>query len=160
MDAELLLALAILWASTTGALIAFFFMWFFNEGESFHPHSVEIDHRHSLFVVVHSETCCKTDCAVKSISTFVAPRGSSSSKQFTVLVVIVSVAGFLGTFRWHRVGDGQPLEVALSLMGFACLILVAFFELVRLVVICFLLIVIVSECRMCAQRGSWRISLW
>lgn len=130
MDGELLLALCVLWLSTTYALITFMSMWFFNEGESFHPHSIDVDHRHALFVVVHSETCCKTDCTVKNISCFVAPRGSSSNKQFTVLCVMISVAGFLGTFRWHKVGDGKALEVGLALLGFASLLLVAFFELV------------------------------
>lgn len=104
-------------------------MMIFNEGDSFHPHAVDVDHRHSLFVVVHSNTYCKTDFVVRSISAFVAPRGSSSSKQFTVLSVMISVAGFLGTFRWYKVGDGKPLEVILALIGFASLLLVAGFEL-------------------------------
>lgn len=90
---------------------------------------VDIDHRHALFVVVHSNTCCKLDCCVKSISAFVAPRGSSSSKQFTVLCAMISVAGFLGTYRWHKVGDGGFVETLLSLAGFSCLLLVAIFEL-------------------------------
>lgn len=99
MDVELLLSLLVLWTATTFALVRFLLLWFSNEGESFHPHSVDVDHRHRSFVVVHSDTLCKLDCAVKSVSTYVAPRGSSSSKQFTVLCAIISVAGFLGTHR-------------------------------------------------------------
>ena len=129
MDEELLLALCVLWLSSTFALVMCLLMWFFNEGESFHPHSVEIDQRHSLFVVVHSNTCCKFDCCVKSISEFIAPRGSSSSKLFTVLGAMISVSGFLGCFRWFKVGDGRLLEVILSLSGFASLLLVSMFEL-------------------------------
>jgi hypothetical protein len=129
MDVELLLALCVLWFSSTIALVSCLLMWFFNEGESFHPHSVDIDHRHSLFVVVHGNTCCKIDCCVKSISEFIAPRGSSSSKQFTVLCAMISVAGFLGSFRWFKVGDGQLIEAILSLSGFASLLFVGAFEL-------------------------------
>ena len=138
MDTELLIALLVLWSSTTAALVIFLSMWFLNEGESFHPHALDIDHRHSLFVVVNSETVCKMDCAVKNISTYVAPRGSSSSKQFTVLCVMISISGFLGTFRfansllfthsysltlthslthlrWYSVGDAQMNEALLAL---------------------------------------------
>jgi len=42
MDPELLLALCILWFSSTAALAFFIFMWLANEGEAFHPHSVEV----------------------------------------------------------------------------------------------------------------------
>jgi hypothetical protein len=129
MDQELLLALMVLWLSTTLSIIVFMAMWFFNEGESFHPHSVDIDHRHSLYVVVSSRTECKLDCAVKSISAFVAPRGSSSSKQFTVLVGMTAVAGMLGTSRWYAVGDANTVEALLSFIGFASLLLVSGFEL-------------------------------
>ena len=115
MDTELLIALMVLWSSTTAALVVFLSMWFLNEGESFHPHALDIDHRHSLFVVVNSETVCKMDCAVKNISTYVAPRGSSSSKQFTVLCVMISISGFLGTFRWYSVVDAQMNEALLAL---------------------------------------------
>lgn len=100
MDNELLIALCVLWCTTTAALIIFLSMWFFNQSEAFHPHSVDVEHRHSLFMVTNSKTMCKHDCAIKSISAFVAPRGSSSSKHFTVLTVMISVAGFLGTSRW------------------------------------------------------------
>jgi hypothetical protein len=82
MDNELLIALMVFWLSSTTAIVVFLIMWWFNEGEAFHPHSIDIDHRHKHFVVVGSSTECKTDCAVQSISAFVAPRGSSSSKQF------------------------------------------------------------------------------
>jgi hypothetical protein len=129
MDGELLIALFVLWFSSTISLVSCMLMWFFNEGESFHPHSVDVDHRHSLFIVVQGNTCCKFDCCVKSISEFIAPRGSSSSKLFTVLCAMISVAGFLGSFRWFKVGDGDIVEAILSLSGFACLLLVAAFEL-------------------------------
>ena len=91
MDVELLVCLLVLWFSSTMALVCFISMWFANEGEAFHPHAVDVDHRHKLFLVVRSQTQCKLDCTVKNISTYVAPRGSSSSKQFTVLVVMISV---------------------------------------------------------------------
>lgn len=129
MDKELFIALCVLWVSTTCALIVFLNMWFFNEGEAFHPHSIDVDHRHKLFVVVGSTTECKHDFAVKSISAFVAPRGSSSSKQFTVLCVMIAVAGFLGTSRWHAVGDASFFQATLAFLGFAALLLVAGFEL-------------------------------
>ena len=105
MDGELFIALIVFWLSISGAIITFMSMWFFNKGESFHPHSVDIDQRHSLYVVAHSDTCCKMDCCVKSISAFVAPRGSSSSKQFTVLCAMISVSGFLGVYRWYIVSN-------------------------------------------------------
>lgn len=129
MDGELLIALVVLWFSTTFALVTFLRMWFGDDGAAFHPHSVDVEHRHSSFLVVHSTTFCKIDCPVKSISTFVAPRGSSSSKQFTVLIVMISVAGFLGTSRWYFVGDASYLEAVLSFIGFASLLLVTGFEL-------------------------------
>eukprot|EP01031_Cornospumella_fuschlensis_P034796 gene34796-42137_t len=72
---------------------------------------------------------CKLDCPVKSISAFVAPRGSSSSKQFTVLIVMISVAGMLGSTRWYYVRDASFLEASLSFFGFAALILLVGFEL-------------------------------
>ena len=128
MDFELLWALTLLWMGTTSALITFLCMWFKNEGEAFHPHSVDVDHRHALFLVVNSETVCKLDCAVKNISTYVAPRGSSSSKQFTALCVMISVAGLLGSIRWHAVGDATYHQAAISILGFASLFLVALFE--------------------------------
>jgi len=128
MDFELLWALALLWIGTTSALITFLSMWFNNEGEAFHPHSVDVDHRHALFLVVNSETVCKLDCAVKNISTYVAPRGSSSSKQFTALCVMISVAGLLGSIRWYAVRDATLLQAAISIVGFASLFLVALFE--------------------------------
>lgn len=129
MDPELLIALCVLWLSTTGSLIAFLPMWLGNEGESFHPHCVSVDQRHSLFLVVASETICKFDCCVASISAFVAPRGSSSSKNFTVLTIAVAISGFLGSVRWHAVGDAKGWELAFALFGFSSLMLVSLFEL-------------------------------
>jgi hypothetical protein len=129
MDTELLIALAVLWISTTIAMISFLHMWFSNNGELFHPHSIDVEHRHSSFLVVNSKTFCKIDCPVQSISSFIAPRGSSSSKQFTVLIVIIATAGFLGTSRWYAVGDAEILEAILSFVGFGSLLLVTSFEL-------------------------------
>jgi hypothetical protein len=49
-------------------------MWIYNEGEAFHPHSVDMEQRHQMYQVVGSKTQCKTDFAVKSVSEFIAPR--------------------------------------------------------------------------------------
>jgi hypothetical protein len=129
MDEELLIALVVLWAASTAGIICFLSMWFAQGGAAFHPHSVDVEHRHGTFIVVNSRTICKPDCVVKSISEFVAPRGSSSSKLFTVLIVVLSVAGFLGSVRWYYVGDANGLEATLSFMGFLSLLLVTTFEL-------------------------------
>ncbi len=67
MDDELLLALFVLWTASTLALVIFLLMWFANNGEAFHPHSVEISSPHKLLYIVSSETVCKSDFAVKSI---------------------------------------------------------------------------------------------
>ena len=129
MDPELLFALCVLWCSTTGALVMFIPMWIWNEGESFHPHAVSVDQRHSLFLVVSSETQCKYDCCVASISAYVAPRGSSGSKNFTLLTVAVAISGFLGSMRWFAVGDANLTELRFALLGFGSLILTSLFEL-------------------------------
>lgn len=42
---------------------------------------------------------------------------------------MASVAGFLGSSRWYFMGDATFLQAALSLVGFASLLLVAAFEL-------------------------------
>ena len=83
MDAELLISLWVLWLAVWLACITAVFMWTFNRGEAFHPHCVDLDQRHKLFQVVKEPTSCKNDCAVKSVSAFIAPRGSSSDKYFT-----------------------------------------------------------------------------
>ena len=129
MDTELLVALLVLWLSTTTSLVFFFRLFLANGGEAFHPHSVDVEHRHHVFLAVNSRTMCKYDCSVKSISTFVAPRGSSSSKQFTVMSCMISVAGFLGTSRWYALGGVTTLTAGLCFAGFASLLLVAAFEL-------------------------------
>lgn len=129
MDEQLLIALAVLWISTTSALVVFFRMWFAYNGEAFHPHSTDVELRHNLFLVVNSKTVCKHDFVVKSISSFVAPRGSSSSKIFTVLIVIVAIAGALGACRWYYVGDATFLEASLAFIGFNSLLCVTGFEL-------------------------------
>lgn len=129
MDPELLVALIVFWISTTAALVTFLMMWFANDGEAFHPHSVDVDTRHSLFAVVNSETKCKYDFVVKNISAYVAPRGSSSSKQFTAICMMVAVSGFLGTYRWFKVGDATGTQALLACIGFTSLILVASCEL-------------------------------
>lgn len=46
-----------------------------------------------MYMVVKDKTVCKMDFAVKSISAYIAPRGSTSDKLFTVLVSILSTAG-------------------------------------------------------------------
>lgn len=129
MDTELLVALAVLWLSTTTSLFFFFRLFLANGGEAFHPHSVDVEHRHHVFLAVNSRTMCKYDCPVKSISTFVAPRGSSSSKQFTVMSCMIAVAGFLGTSRWYALGGVSIQTATLCFAGFASLLLVAAFEL-------------------------------
>lgn len=129
MDAELLVALMVLWLSTTTSLVFFFRLFLANGGEAFHPHSVDVEHRHHVFLAVNSRTMCKYDCPVKSISTFVAPRGSSSSKQFTVMSCMIAVAGFLGTSRWYALGGVSLQTASLCFAGFAALLLLAAFEL-------------------------------
>jgi hypothetical protein len=131
MDNELLLALCLFWLSTTITLVSFSFMWFFNEGAAFHPHSVNLHNRHSMFMVVSSETECKDDFCVASISAYVAPRGSTTSKFFAMLNTAVSVSGILGSYRWYKMegGGANYEETLLIICGFMCLFLVAGFEL-------------------------------
>jgi hypothetical protein len=129
MDNELLLALIIFWLSTTITLFTFLPMWFMNGGAAFHPHSVSLHQRHSLFMVVSSETQCKKDFAVSSISAFVAPRGSTTSKYFAMLCTSTAIAGVLGSYRWFKMGDAQRDETICALLGFLSLLLVAGFEL-------------------------------
>lgn len=74
MDFELLMALMVLWCSSTICLFTCAFMWLMNEGEAFHPHSVDIERRHDFYEVVKSNTRCQTDFAVKSVSEFIAAR--------------------------------------------------------------------------------------
>ena len=128
MDSELLLALCMLWIVSTLIMFGFLCLWLHNEGECFHPHSVCVDRRHQLFSVVSSQTICQKDFAVKSISSFIAPRGSSSSKIFTALMVMLAVSGILGCGRWYSVGDATFLQALLGQCGFAGLILVSAFE--------------------------------
>lgn len=129
MDSELLIALIVLWAGSTAALILFLQMWFSNDGAAFHPHSVDVENRHPTFLVVNSKTECKRDCAIKSVSAFVAPRGSSSSKHFTALCMMISIAGMLGTTRWYFVRDATQFQFILAFFGFLALTFVAGFEL-------------------------------
>ena len=128
MDSELLLALCVLWSNSTLIMLAFICLWLLNEGECFHPHSVCVDKRHRLFSVVSSQTICQKDFAVKSISSFIAPRGSSSSKVFTALMVMLAVSGFMGCGRWHAVGDASLFQAIMGQCGFAGLLLVSAFE--------------------------------
>ena len=129
MDNELLIALIVMWVASSTALVIFVKMLYVNDGEAFHPHCVDVEHRHGTFLVVNSKTVCKKDFAIKSISSFVAPRGSSSSKHFTVMCVTVSIAGVLGTIRWYYVGDASFLEMCLSVVGYGAVMLLAGFEL-------------------------------
>ena len=121
MDLELAFALIILWTTTTTFLLLFGNLWISNQACAFHPHSVDITHRHDRLYVVSGCTTCHPDMCVKSISAFVAPRGSTSAKYFTVLTTIVSVVGALGCHRWHRVGDANQLEAYLAIIGFLSL---------------------------------------
>lgn len=129
MDRELLMALLVLWCGSTVAMVIFLHMWFSNDGAAFHPHSVDVESRHPAFLVVNSKTVCKRDCAIKSVSAFVAPRGSSSSKHFTALCMMISIAGMLGSSRWYFVRDATWFQFILSSIGFGSLMLVAGFEL-------------------------------
>jgi hypothetical protein len=147
MDSELFLALMVLWSATTASLVRFFWYWHYNQGCAFHPHAVDLDDRHSGFLVVSSAgTECKLDCCVVSISSYVAPRGSSSAKAFQLLTVIISIAGMLGCRRWRAVGDASPLEAVLSIIGFAALLLVAGYE--------------VDTSRRSFLEEKMRISIW
>jgi hypothetical protein len=80
-----------------------------------------------MYSVVGARTICKNDFVVSSISSFVAPRGSTSSNLFKMLSVTIAVSGFLGVFRWHMVG-AHVVVTNLGLVGFACLLLVALFD--------------------------------
>lgn len=130
MDYELLFALIILWSATTTCLVLFFLLVFNRDDHesAFHPHCVDVESRHNGFIVVKACTTCKPDCAVKSISAFIAPRGSSSSKYFGSILVIISVAGMFGSFRWFMMGDADETEAVLSVLGFSFLLLICAFE--------------------------------
>ena len=129
MDHELFLALLVFWFSTTICILIFLPMWFLNEGEAFHPHSVNLHQRHSMYMVVSSETMCKDDFCVASISAFVAPRGSTTAKLFSMLCTAVSISGILGSYRWYTLGDANYEETVMIVIGFCSLLLVAGFEL-------------------------------
>ena len=49
---------------------------------------------------------------IDSLTSFMY-RGSSSDKIFTVLLVLCAVAGFLGSVRWHAIGDATHAEALL-----------------------------------------------
>uniref|UniRef100_A0A7R9UCB2 Uncharacterized protein n=1 Tax=Pinguiococcus pyrenoidosus TaxID=172671 RepID=A0A7R9UCB2_9STRA len=129
MDRELLLTLLVFWSSTTAALIIFLRLWFANRGEAFHPHSVEVAPRHQHFLCVHAQTQCKRGFVVSSISAFVAPRGSTSNKSFTVLGCCISVTGFIGSMQWYGTGDATFFELICCLLGFIGLLFVCITEL-------------------------------
>lgn len=128
MDYELLFALIIMWSATSACLAIFISIIFLHEGGAFHPHCVDVESRHAGFIVVKSRTLCKPDCAVKSISAYIAPRGSSSSKYFGSIIVIISMAGMFGCFRWYMIGDADETQAALSVVGFSFLLLICAFE--------------------------------
>lgn len=128
MDYELLFALFILWTATSTCLALFLLILINNDGGAFHPHCVDVESRHLGFIVVKSCTSCKQDCAVKSISAFIAPRGSSSSKYFGSIIVIISVAGMFGSFRWYMIGDADETQAVLAVIGFSFLLLICAFE--------------------------------
>lgn len=129
MDAELLLMLIMLWGASSLALGKFLLFWFGGGGACFHPHSLNYDDRHASFLVTSSKTICKYDCVVKSISAFVAPRGSSSSQTFAILTVWLAIAGIAGSWRWHAVGDATLFQAQLGMTGFASLLVVVSYEL-------------------------------
>lgn len=81
-----------------------------------------------MFLVVGDCTHCKPSFVVKSISAFVAPRGSSSNKHFTALIIIMSISGMFGTLRWNAIEDASFEETRLAFVGFGALILTAAFE--------------------------------
>lgn len=128
MDSELLLFLWVFWSGTTLCLICYLPMFFANRGESFHPHCVSLRYRHVMYEVVDARTECKFSHVVSSISSFVAPRGSTSSNFFKMLSVQIAISGFLGTHRWNKVGAANDTVSTLSLVGFACLLLVPIFD--------------------------------
>ena len=110
-------------------LYFFIYCRFRNRGETFHPHSINVDSRHPMFLVVGGRTRCKPSFVVKSISAFVAPRGSSSNKHFTALIIIMSISGLFGTLRWHAIEEESSFEqTRLAFLGFGALILTAAFE--------------------------------
>lgn len=127
MDFELLFALFFLWTATTVCLVLFIWIIWKNQG-AFHPHSVDVDLRHNGFIVVKAGTQCKKDCTVKSISAFIAPRGSSSSKYFGSILVVISISGMFGSFRWFMMGDADITQMLLAVTGFSFLLLICAFE--------------------------------
>lgn len=123
------MALYVFWICTTITLAVFLPMFFSNSGESFHPHSVSVRMKHNGFMIVDQPTECKHDFCVASISAFVAPRGSTSSKYFSTLCTGISISGFLGCYRWYKTGDASENELYIAWAGFLCLLLVSGFEL-------------------------------
>lgn len=128
MDSELLLFLWVFWSGTTFCLICYLPMFFANRGESFHPHCVSLCYRHVMYEVVDARTECKFSHVVSSISSFVAPRGSTSSNFFKMLSVSIAISGFLGSHRWKQVGAANDTVSTLALVGFGCLLLVPIFD--------------------------------
>ena len=108
MDYDLFLILFFFWSATTSALIGFFIMWYYNRGEAFHPHSVDMADPHQTFSVVSGPTICKYDFSVKSISAYASVRGSTSSKQFGTLSCLTAMSGLMGVYRWTMIGDCKP----------------------------------------------------
>jgi hypothetical protein len=39
--------------------------------------------------------------------------GATSSKWFTVLIIVMSISGMFGSFRWYKVGDAGLFETSL-----------------------------------------------
>ncbi len=155
MDYELIFPLVLLWLSTTFAVLVFLPMvrllislaspvqrhfkavqhdvcirvqFFLNKGEHFHPHTVPVARRHPMMVIVSGATECKQDCMVASVSAFVAPRGSSTSKFFNTACLAIAISGFFGSLRWYQVKDATYGQFILSAYGHMALLLVAVFE--------------------------------
>ena len=81
-----------------------------------------------MYEVVDARTECKVSHIVSSISSFVAPRGSTSSNFFKMLSVSISISGLLGSHRWYQVGSADYTASTLALVGFVCLLLVPIFD--------------------------------
>ena len=81
-----------------------------------------------MMVVVNGATECKRDCMVASVSAFVAPRGSSTSKFFNTACLAIAISGFFGSLRWYQVKDATYAQFILSAYGHMALLLVAVFE--------------------------------
>ena len=116
-----------------------------------------------MFLVVGDKTRCKPSFVVKSISAFVAPRGSSSNKVFTSIIIVLSLSGMFGASRWYAIGVASFDEARLAFIGFGALLLTAAFETdvsnARCVG-CFHFLMIRVFTYIHVHVGFWRTSSW